>query len=260
MELTNLVENTIEDDHFFDVHLGETLVPYGTLTPLKALLPVRQSAETLSKNANSSDGIDPRSLGRRMQQRWAHVNQVWDDNKTLANRLKLLERLDYFGNLACQFEWKNGRDVRPIRLVYASAGVPTAAILRDDSAIVDYKLFWVPCASMNEAQYLLAIINSDILYAAASPLMSKGQWGARDLQKHLWRLAIPEFDARDATHAAISDAGRQVAVGVERELERLREARPGFTVTIARREIRKWLRESAEGQRVEEVVGVLLGG
>ena len=34
--------------------------------------------------------------------------------------------------------------------------------------------------------------------------------------------------------------------------------KPG--VTIARREIRKWLRESVEGQRVEEVVGVLLGG
>ena len=30
-------------------------------------------------------------------------------------------------------------------------------------------------------------------------------------------------------------------------------------MTIARREIRKWLRESAEGQRVEEVVGELLG-
>ena len=198
--------------------------------------------------------------GRRMQQRWSQINQVWDENKTPANRLKLLERLDYFGNLASQFQWKTRNDARPIRLVYASAGVPTAAILSGESTIVDYKLFWVPCASVEEGRYLLAIINSDVLYAAASPLMSKGQWGARDLQKHLWRLPIPGFDAADAAHAAIADAGRQAAVGVERELEKLREARPGFTVTIARREIRKWLRESAEGKRVEEVVGVLLGG
>ena len=32
-----------------------------------------------------------------------------------------------------------------------------------------------------------------------------------------------------------------------------------MTVTIARRELRKWLRESAEGQAVEDVVGRLLG-
>ena len=98
------------------------------------------------------------------------------------------------------------------------------------------------------------------LYAAVEPLMPKGQFGSRHLQKHLWRLPIPEFDGGDSLHAEIADAGRQAAVGVEGELERLGKERPGFTVTIARREIRKWLRESVEGQQVEEVVGELLGG
>ena len=32
-----------------------------------------------------------------------------------------------------------------------------------------------------------------------------------------------------------------------------------MTVTIARRELRKWLRASDEGQAVEDVVGRLLG-
>ena len=51
------------------------------------------------------------------------------------------------------------------------------------------------------------------------------------------------------------------ALGVERELGSLRQRYPErLTVTIARREIRRWLRESAEGKRVEGVVGVLLGG
>ena len=58
---------------------------------------------------------------------------------------------------------------------------------------------------------------------------------------------------------AISDAGRQVAAGVERELGNLRQRYGRLKVTIARREIRMWLRESVEGQRVEEVVGELLG-
>ena len=54
--------------------------------------------------------------------------------------------------------------------------------------------------------------------------------------------------------------GRQAALGVERELGNLRQWYPRLTVRVARREIRKWLRESVEGQRVGEVVGVLLGG
>ena len=82
----------------------------------------------------------------------------------------------------------------------------------------------------------------------------------RDIHKHLWRLPIPEFDASDADHVAVSDAGRQAAAGVERELVNLRQRYPRLTVTIARREIRKWLRESVEGKRVEDVLGVLLGG
>ena len=43
LELTNLYGNTIEDDHLFDVYLGESLVPYRTLSPLKTVLPLKLS-------------------------------------------------------------------------------------------------------------------------------------------------------------------------------------------------------------------------
>ena len=61
-------------------------------------------------------------------------------------------------------------------------------------------------------------------------------------------------------HSRTAMCGRKTAEGVERESGMSRQRYPRWTVTIARREIRKWLRESAEGQRVEDVVGLLLGG
>ena len=88
---------------------------------------------------------------------------------------------------------------------------------------------------------------------------SKGQFGARDLHKHLWKLPIPEFDAAVPLHVAISEAGQTAAVGAAQQLAQLREQRDNVTVIIARREIRKWLRESDEGKAVEEVVAKLLG-
>ena len=90
--------------------------------------------------------------------------------------------------------------------------------------------------------------------------MSKGQFGARDLEKHLWKLPIPEFDPDNPLHPEVSAAGEAAAEGAARQLARLREERDRVTVTIARRELRKWLRASPEGQAVEEAVGRLLSG
>ena len=261
LDLTNLHGNTIEEDHLFDVYLGETVVPYGTLETLKAVLPVKVGAANLSKDPNSQHGVDASSMGRRMQQRWSQINRVWEANKSATNRFSLLSQLDHFGKLSSQFDWRNGPKDRPFRIVYATAGVPTAALLGDDSAIVESKLYWVSCETVDEAAYLLAIINSDALASAVNRFTTPNWAGnTRDLHKHLWRLPIPEYDASDSTHVAMSDAGRQAAEGVERELGNLRQRYARLTVTIARREIRKWLRESVEGKRVEEVVGVLLGG
>ena len=90
--------------------------------------------------------------------------------------------------------------------------------------------------------------------------MPKGQFGARDLQKHLWKLPIPEFDPANPLHAEVSDAGKAAAKGAARQLAALQAERDRVTVTIARRELRKWLRNSPEGRSVEQIVTRLLRG
>ena len=126
--------------------------------------------------------------------------------------------------------------------------------------LVDETLYWITCQSVQEAYYLLAIINSATLYEAATPLMAKGQFGARHLHKQLWKLPIPEYDGTEALHGEIAAAGAAAAEGAARELGRLRADRGNDVgVRIVRRELRKWLRSSAEGAAVEGAVGRLLG-
>ena len=122
-------------------------------------------------------------------------------------------------------------------------------MLDDDNAMVDYKLFWTTCRDAKEAHYLLAIINSDTLYELVKPLMSKGQFGARDLQEHLWKPPIPEFGSNNPLHVQVSQAGEAAAQCVGKRLAKLRQDRGEVTVTIARREIRKWLRKSSGRRR-----------
>ena len=259
LDLTDITGQTIEKAHVYDVLLGETLVPYAMLEPLKAVLPLRRRDKMLAKDSSAVGGVKPSGMERRMQDRWKTVSRLWDSNKTAANKLSLLGQLDYYGKLTSQIEWQLDHGGMPVRVVYSSAGVATAAIANVDAQIVDYKLFWIACQSVREANYLLSVVNSDTLNGAVNPFMSRGQFGARDLQKHLWKLPIPEYDEGVPLHRNLAQAGESAAAGVQVELNQLREERgEKLTVTIARREIRKWLRESKEGKAVERLVGELL--
>ena len=262
LDLTALTGQTVENRHLFDVHLGETIAPYVTLEPLKSLLPLRQGDAAIPTDLtdpNSPGGIRLGGLERRMRERWQTVSHLWESHKALANNLNLLGQLDYMGKLSSQLEWQQDAGDRPVRVVYTSAGQPTASIIEDDDIVVDYKLFWVACMSLEEANYLLAIINSNALQEAVRPLMSKGQFGARDLQKHLWKLPIPDFDPSEELHVTIAESGATAAAGAGGKLAELREQwGDGLTVTIARRELRAWLRDSAEGRAVEGRVRQLL--
>ena len=136
---------------------------------------------------------------------------------------------------------------------------PTAGLLQTDEALVDSTLYWITCKSIDEANYLLAIVNSEILYESVQSLMPKGQFGARHLHKHLWKLPIPEFDPAEELHASIAEVGAAAAAGAKAKLDGLRQQRgDDLTVTIARRELRTWLRTSDEGMAVENTVGPLL--
>ncbi len=259
LDLSPITGQTIESRHVFDVHLGETLVPYATLEPLKAVLPLKMGDTRLPADVNGVGGIRLDGLERRVRDRWRTISSLWEDNKAAATRLDLIGQINYLNKLAAQLEWQRDPGVRPVRVAYTEAGQATAALINSADAIVDYTLFWISCKNMQEANYLLAIINSQVLYDAVIPLMAKGQFGARHLQKHLWKLPIPEFDPGNRRHIAIAKAGEAAAEGAARQLEELRQQRERVTVTVARRELRKWLRESKEGKAVERVVGRLLG-
>ena len=145
LELTAITGQTVENRHLFDVHLGETIAPYVTLEPLKALLPLKQGDVVISTDDDGPGGIRLAGLERRMRERWQTVSRLWEDNRALANGLNLLERLDYVRNLSSQLEWQRNPEGRPVRLVYTSSGQPTAAILYHDADLVENALLWVAC-------------------------------------------------------------------------------------------------------------------
>ena len=287
-ELTNA---PIEEEHIWDIHLGETVAPYVLLEARKAVLPVRKgnseeaikqinlaresegSAEASGNNApaekaigkldisDTADAIcrlDPKSMGTRMRERWKVINELWDTNKTPNNKLDLVGNLDYMGKLTAQLE-----DYAPIRLLYTSSGRPTAVVLTNLDETIDYTLFWIYCNTQSEAHYLAAVINSDTLEEAVNKFTVPNWAGrTRHLQKHLWRLPIPTYDSNNTLHTDLAALGSQLATEAATYLATIRTTRAAnnkpTTITVARRELRQWLSTHPSAQQVEQLVALLI--
>ena len=150
------------------MYLGESVIPYATLEPLKAVLPVKRGEYEIPTDADGPGGIRLGGLERRMRGRWLNISHLWDSNKQPATNLNLMERFDYHREMSSQLEWQRDDGGRPLRVMYTKSGEPTAALLADRQAIVDFNLYWITCKDMDEANYLLAIINSDALAIAVN--------------------------------------------------------------------------------------------
>ena len=57
LDLTAITGQTVENRHLFDVHLGETIVPYIALEPLNALLPLKRGDAAIPADDDGPGGI-----------------------------------------------------------------------------------------------------------------------------------------------------------------------------------------------------------
>ena len=216
-EQLNQLEGVVSNHNLFDVYLGECIAPYVALDPLKAALPVHRHTMTLPLNHDDCEGdkhdscrLEVAELHPTMQRRWnnaaamfreAHKNQAIKDLYSNLNHLnKLTSQLEYLQVSIAKNE--------TVRIAYTESGQPTAAIIRDNRAIVDRTLYQTVCQSEDEARYVLALINSNALAAATAPFMPKGLYGPRHFEKHGWKLPIPRYDASDPLHVHLSDLGK----------------------------------------------------
>ena len=60
----------------FNAHLGETVVPYATLEPLQAVLPLRRGQYEMPTGEKDVGGVRVGGLSERMRNRWQIVSRA----------------------------------------------------------------------------------------------------------------------------------------------------------------------------------------
>ena len=214
-QLTQL-EGVVSNDNLFDVYLGECLAPYVTLHPLKAVLPVHRVTMTMPLNHENCEAnkhnacrLEVAELHSTMQRRWNNAAEMYREAHKNQAIKDLYSNLNHLNKLTSQLEYLQGAIAKKetVRIVYTESGQPTAAIIRDNRAIVDRTLYQTVCQSEDEARYILALINSNALAAATAPFMPKGLYGPRHFEKHGWKLPIPRYDPSDPLHTKLGELG-----------------------------------------------------
>ncbi|MBQ1046083.1 N-6 DNA methylase [Micromonospora sp. C32] len=189
------LEGVVESRFIRPVLLGESLLPYRTLAAKKAVLPLDGS--TLMTGSGSR--LD---YYFGLAEWWKKAESTWEAHRSSA-RLTLAEQLDFRHKLTAQFP------APPLRLVYSASGMHVAAaIVEDPTAVVEHGLYYCAIDTRTEGYYLSAILNSPALTSLARPLMSYGK-DERHIDKHLWKLPIPEFDPGNETHQRLAELGQQ---------------------------------------------------
>lgn len=261
-DVSSLAGMPVHESNLFDIYLGESLAPYVVLAPQTAVLPVDKATMTLPLDHNSGE-LEITELDERMQNRWLKMSALWDANKGKNDTKPLIRNLNWVNKLTSQLAYLRDPGDRPVRIAYTTSGRPTAALITDNKAILDTSTYQVACRTIEEAHYLLAIINSDALADAAKPFCPTN-WARkiRTLHKSLWKLPIPEFDAAEAKHVELAALGKRAADEAAAVIAGL-AAMEGKTPTSqkARAQLRnEWQPVSVTAQAIEEGVRGLLGG
>ena len=163
-----------------DCVFSTDLLPYHTEPATPVVIP-RDSTGGLSENAHAEPF-------------WQEADQLWDDyrGRGRATPRTLLDQINYQNKLATQLDAHSGWVV-----VYNSSGKWLRAARTQAPIIVNHNCYRLDMASAEEAAYLVALLNADIL----QPWYQASRRSDRHFLLHPWRwVPIPKYDPDNPAH------------------------------------------------------------
>ncbi|MBA3896039.1 MAG: N-6 DNA methylase [Sphingomonadaceae bacterium] len=238
-------EGPVERAFVRRIALGESVAPYSILGLTTGVVPLEEGGILTSATADARGHRGLAAWLRDAETKWnQHSNKAADGSP----RVALAQSLNHLQKLTNQ-------SVRsPIRVLYSKAGTRLSACwIEDDDVIVDTKLYWSAANSLEEAAYVAAVLNAEIVLDRVKDLQPVGQRDPRDFDNLVWTLPIPEFDARDAVHCDLAAAALHAAQVAARV-----ELPEHVHFTTKRRLIRQALEADGVAETIEHLVDALL--
>jgi hypothetical protein len=238
-------EGAVERNFLRRIALGESVAPYRVLDLTTGVVPMENGAIL---TAASADANGHRGLAAWLRDAEAKWNQHSKKDVNGNTRMSLAERVDAMGMLRAQ------ANRAPVRILYSASGTRLSACwIEDDEPIIDKKAYWSTANSLEEAAYVAAVLNAEIVLDRIKDLQPVGQRDRRDFDNLVWTLPIPEFDAAEALHVDLAAAAQHAATVAARV-----ELPEAAHFTARRRLIRQALVADGVAETIERLVDALL--
>ncbi|MBE0704529.1 MAG: N-6 DNA methylase, partial [Afipia sp.] len=171
-------EGAVERMFLRRIALGESVAPYRILDLVTGVIPMEDGAILA---AASADARGHRGLAAWLRDAEAKWNEHSNKGADGGPRVTLAASVNHLQKLTAQ----GARS--PVRVLYTKAGTRLSACwIEDDDVIVDTKLYWSPANSLEEAAYVAAVINSEIVLDRVKDLQPVGQRDPRDFDNLVW--------------------------------------------------------------------------
>jgi hypothetical protein len=232
------ISDVVESEFVRPFYTGENIFPYRSGAPQLAVLPCNKTGLMGAAQIEMHPGL---------HHWWQKAETYWMEHRS-SERLSLAERLDYQATLSKQLP------IPPLRIVYNRAGMHLAAAkITDRRALIANGLYWAAVRSLDEADYLCAVINAPVTTELVRPFMSYGK-DERDIHKHIWEVPIPLFDEANPVHRRLAE----LAKAAERNAAQF-ALNSELHFAASRRHIREALMSTEVGQEINEMVFELIG-
>ncbi|ODQ95154.1 Eco57I restriction-modification methylase domain-containing protein [Mycolicibacterium holsaticum] len=229
----------VESEFVWPTLLGEQIVPFHMRSPEQFVVPLTRTGDVLDGEHAKIDAYPGLASWTRA------AEELWTTHGN--SKMTLAEQIDHMRKLTQQLP------IPPIRVAYAASGMHvSAALVTDPGALIEHAVYWAAVSTASEGHYLVGILNTPSLTELVRPLMSYGK-DERHIDKAVWKLPIPTYDPDDPVHTEIAELAR----GLADEISAMTFRSTNF-VTI-RRDLRKYLTASPSGQRLDALVGALIG-
>lgn len=254
-EYEDRIEADVEKDFIYSTLLGTDLVPFTHQPFRRVVLPLVADSEEY----NLITAEQARTGGNRGLADWLDgAEELWDRTDTRIDNI--YDQVNHRNKVVRQKSDNRFRVLTPsngtnvVSAIVDTENMETSSPIPTMGYIADQKTKFFETGDEDEAYYLMAILNSNVINDSIKNLQSRGDFGPRDIHKLPYEFPIPEFDENHDDHRRLVELGREAeGEAAEALIEALEEySHIGY--------IRRWVKEAVENQieEIDEIVERLL--
>ena len=255
------LDGNVESIFLYATLTSSEVIPFGNLAVLPVIVPIKK--ETNRYTLISSGQARNQGFGGLAE--WLEkVERIWKQKGGRNRKEDVYEWLDYRSKLTKQ------NPSAKFTVLYAARQAKLAACVVElgqslqvsahgtsiplQGLLADYGNFHYETEIEEEANYLVAILNSAIVNEVIKPMLTTGQFGERNVCNKVLELPIPRYDATSEIHQRLSSISKVCSQKVRSSLPEI--ANKYRSLGRLRGHLRKTL--ESELKEIDDLVSQLL--